>query len=522
VLKLLIAEDEALERKALRFLLYKYFFESIQVIEEVNNGRDAVNAALLFKPDIILMDIHMPIMDGLEACSIIKKDYSEIECIILTAFNYFDYAKKAINIGVSDYLLKPFSNEEFVNSLDSVINKINSKNAVLNKNNELKDNYKKISPYVEEQMVTNIAYGITLTENQFNEYRNILSIGSVKFCCIIFNLEEKKIFNENSIVIIKNKLSILFPKVVGSLCLNHIILFIFDEDVRSKILSRNFDDLLSDLRETFKLNFEATLSSGVSSENEGLNQLYLSYKEAERCFDYKEKKNFTFENEQIKSISSTNTSNINKFKHNISYKIINEDLNGAIIELDNIINNILSRDDNTDFLISKSMLLEMLNNVIEDINKFTDKDFKRLNKDKLLKELIELSEIKDLKNCVIMIIKNFINYITSYKRSKNIDVLEKVKNYMEINYMNDISLDNLAQYAAMSSFYLSRSFSKAYGISIKEYMIKIRMEKAKSMLIEGNRSVKQIAMEVGYLDQNYFSKAFKKYTNISPKEYCHL
>ena len=520
VLKLLIAEDEALERKALRFLLDKYFSESIQVVEEVNNGRDAVNTAPLLMPDIILMDIHMPIMDGLEACSLIKFKCCEIEIIILTAFNYFDYAKKAIHIGVSDYLLKPFSNDEFVNSLNKVINKINSKNVMATNNNELKKTYNKISPYIEEQMVANIAYGITLTENQFNEYRNILSIISVKFCCIIFNLADKKLFNENSIDMIKNKLSILFPKIVCGLCLNHIILFVFDEVVGVKILSRNFDNLLSNLKEEFNQNYEATLSIGVSSTNEGLNQLYLSYKEAERSFDYNEKKISCPESEVIKNINTA--SNINGDNHIISNKIINEDLNGAIIELDILLNNILCRDDNPDFFISKKMILEIMNNIMDNINEFIDKDYKKINTEKVLKELTDLREIKNLKNSVKMVLKNFINYISSYKKSKNIDVLEKVKNYIENNYMNDISLDNLAQYVSMSSFYLSRIFSKAYGINIKEFIIKIRMEKAKSMLIEGNKTVKQIAREVGYLDQNYFSKAFKKYTNISPKEYCKL
>ena len=107
------------------------------------------------------------------------------------------------------------------------------------------------------------------------------------------------------------------------------------------------------------------------------------------------------------------------------------------------------------------MLLVILDSIIEDINEFIGKDFKSFNKDKILKELIDLREISDLKNCVSMVLKNFINYISSYKKSKNIDVVEKVKNYIENNYMNDISLDNLAQYVSMSSFYLSRIFSKA-------------------------------------------------------------
>jgi len=520
VLKLLIAEDEALERKALRFLLGKYFSKSIEIVDEVSNGRDAVDKARELKPHIILMDIHMPIMEGLEACSLIKKNNEETEFIILTAFNYFDYAKQAIHIGVSDYLLKPFSNEGFVSSLHKVISKINSKNSIVNKNNELKENYRKISPYVEKQMVENVAYGVTLTDDQFNEYRDIFRIESVKFCCIVFTLIENELFCENSTVLIKNKLNTLFPIIVGSLCLNDIILFVFDEEVGSKVLSRGFEDLLNSLKDDFKLSDDVTLSIGASAISEGLNQLYPSYKEAKRCSESTDNIDLRLNGKSLKNIGSNN--NVNRPNHILSGKIIKEDLNGSIIELDTILSDILSRDGSPNLLIVKETLLVMLDGVIEDINEFIGKDFKGFSKDKILEELINLRKISDLKNCSSLILKNLITYISSYKRSKNIDVVEKVKDYIDNNYMNGVSLDNLAQYVSMSSFYLSRIFSKVEGTNIKEYIIKIRMEKAKSMLIEGTKTVKQISWEVGYVDQNYFSKAFKKYTNISPKEYYNL
>ena len=520
MLKLLIAEDEALERKALRFLLNKYFSESIEVVDEVSNGRDAVDKAFLLKPHIILMDIHMPIMEGLEACTIIRGKCEKTEFIILTAFNYFDYAKQAIHIGVSDYLLKPFSNDEFINALNKVINKINSKDLMATKSVEFTETYNKISPYVEKQMIENIAYGVTLTDSQFTEYRNILRIDSLMFCCIIFNSNEKKIFSENSIDLIKNKLNVIFPKIIGGLCLNHIILFVFDESIGSKMLSRAYENLLNNLRTDFELDYDITLSIGASAINEGLNQLYLSYKDAKRCSENTDNKNYRHEGKAIKENKSIKY--MNEVNHILSGFIIKEDLNGAIIELDTILSNLLSGVGSPDILVVKETLLDNLDSVIQDINNFIGKDFKGFRKDKMLKELIDLTKISDLKNCVSLILKNLISYIANYKRSKNIDVVEKVKEYIENNYMNDVSLDHLALYVSMSSFYLSRLFSKAYGINIKEYVIKIRMEKAKTMLIEGNKSVKQIAFEVGYMDQNYFSKAFKKYTNISPKEYCNL
>jgi len=520
VLKLLIAEDEALERKALRFLLKKHFPESIDVIGEVSNGRDAVDKALLLKPHIILMDIHMPIMEGLDACSIIKNKLENTEFIILTAFNYFDYAKQAIHIGVSDYLLKPFSNDEFINSINKVINKVNSKNNMANRSNELMENYKKISPYVEKQMIENIAYGVTLTDNQFNEYKEIFDIDSVKFACIMFNLNNKETLNENGVFLVKDKLNLLFPKIIGGLCLNNIILFVFDELIGSKMLSRGFENLLADLRTDFKLKYDVTISIGYSAMNEGLNQLYISYKDAKRCLESAGNEDYARLSKLINNYDYAH--NINQSNHILSSKIINEDLNAVIIELDMILSDLLNNDDKSDILIVKQTLLLMFDTIIEDIKKFVGKDFKSFSKEKILKELIDLRQISDLKNCVSLIMKNLITYISNYKRSKNIDVVEKVKDYIEKNYMKDVSLDNLALYVSISSFYLSRIFSKAYGISIKEYVINVRMEKAKSMLLEGNKSVKQIAFEVGYVDQNYFSKAFKKFTNMSPKEYCDL
>lgn len=510
MLKLLIAEDEALERRALRFLLDKHYSHCIQIVDEVSNGRDAVEKSLLLRPDIILMDIHMPILDGLEASNIIKKECKNAEFIILTAFNYFDYAKKAINIGVSDYLLKPFSNDEFFNSLNKVIEKAGSKISNETKNQKLKKNYSKVVPYIEKQIIADIVFGVSMTEAQFEEYMEILSIKSTEFCCILFSMDTKGVFCEKSVSTIKHKLNIFFRKNIVGLCLNSIVAFVFDESLGSKILGARFKNLLSELSYDLELKTDENLSIGVGSINEGNNKLYFSYKEAKRS---------TLSEQISKSIEkkdiAIDTYNI------LCGKIINEDLNGAIIEFDNILSPLIIKKGIYNLLEIKEGISDMLNIIIENINEFTCKDFKDLDKDKVLQELAELNEFADIKSYASVIIKNLIGFIKNYKKSKNIDVVEKVKKYIETNYMNEISLDTLAQYVSLSSFYLSRIFSKTENIHIREYIIKIRMEKAKNMLQEKNIPIKKIAMDVGYTDVNYFSKAFKKYEKMSPKQYVY-
>lgn len=508
MLKLLIAEDEALERKALRFLLDKHYSHCIQIVDEVSNGRDVVERSLLLRPDIILMDINMPILNGLEASNIIKKQCKNTEFIILTAFNYFDYAKKAINIGVSDYLLKPFSNEELFHSLDKVIEKTGSKISSETNNQKLKKNYNKAIPYIEKQIIADIVFGVSMTELKFKEYMEILSIKSTEFCCILFNLDTKGGFDEKSVNTVRHKLNIFFKNSIVGLCLNNIVAFVFDESLSSKILSARLEKILSNLSYDLELGEDENLSIGIGSISEGSNKLYFSYKEAKRS-----------------TLSKQISESIDKKEITIDIynilcgKIINEDLNGANIEFDNILSPLIIKKDSNNCLIIRESILDMLSIIIDNINEFTGKDFKDYDKDKVLKELADLNEFADIKSYASMIIKNLIGFVKNYKKIKNIDVVERVKKYIETNYMNEISLDTLAQYVSMSTFYLSRIFSKTENIHIREYIIKIRMEKAKTMLQEKNIPIKKIAMDVGYTDVNYFSKAFKKYEKISPKQY---
>ncbi|MBC8061152.1 MAG: response regulator [Clostridiaceae bacterium] len=520
MLKLMIVEDEELERMALRFLVNKYYKDSIQVVGECSNGRDAVDKAILYKPDIVLMDINMPIMDGLEAATIIKNNCKNTEIVILTAFNYFDYAKKAIEIGVSDYLLKPFFNEEFCSAVDKLMDKINTKITDENINKKLKNKYKKVIPYIEKEMITSIVYGVTLTNEQYDGYRDMLDIKHNRFCSIVFKSNNKKVFSENSIYNIKNKLGILFPEIIGCLCLNDIVLFVFEEDLESEILSRKFENLLKSLQDDLRSNNEINIYTGVSYVNEGLNKLYLSYKEAKLSSERKQNMDSIFKSEIENNIMDQ--IDINKMEVTICGRIINEDLDGAILELDNLINKLLDNSELKDFSAIKKSLIDVFNVIIENISEFTGKDFNDFNITKSLEELMTLEDILGIKHCTNMIIKNIINFISNYKRSKNIHVIEKARKYIESNYIKEITLDELSQHVSMSTYYFSRIFSKIEGMTFRDYLIKIRMEKAKNLLRQGDKSIKQVALEVGYIDQNYFSKAFKKYTNLSPKEYIKL
>lgn len=126
MIKVMIVEDEAIERKALVYLFEKYFKDKINVVANLSNGQKAVDFEKENQIDLILMDIHMPLLDGIEASQVIRSRNEKTQIIILTAYSEFEYARQAIDIGVFKYLLKPIDDDEFVLAINDAIQKIKS------------------------------------------------------------------------------------------------------------------------------------------------------------------------------------------------------------------------------------------------------------------------------------------------------------------------------------------------------------------------------------------------------------
>lgn len=120
-MKLLLADDEKIERDSLRLMLIDKYPGLFEELFEASNGEDALHLALAHKPDIILMDVQMPVMDGLEAARQMREQGIQADIIIITAYPLFEYAQKAIHCKVTDYLLKPYSMKALCDTLDKLL-----------------------------------------------------------------------------------------------------------------------------------------------------------------------------------------------------------------------------------------------------------------------------------------------------------------------------------------------------------------------------------------------------------------
>jgi len=189
MINILIAEDEHLERKAIKFFIQKLYSQEIEIKAEVSNGEEAVFQALENDVDLVLMDIQMPKMSGLKAAEILKEKSSKVEVIILTAHSEFDYARKSIQIGVSDYLVKPYVEKDFKEVMDKALEKIKNRKKAKEKETKMLEKIKNITPVLEKEIILNIIYNTNSSLKSFLEHKKMLGLEGNNYIFLTVNFQ---------------------------------------------------------------------------------------------------------------------------------------------------------------------------------------------------------------------------------------------------------------------------------------------------------------------------------------------
>jgi len=501
MIKLMIAEDEYLERKAINYFLEKYYSAEIEVIAEVANGKEALSQAIKNQIDIILMDIKMPKLDGLKSAELIKEVHSETEIIILTAHSEFDYAKKSIHIGVSDYLVKPHLEEEFRAVLDKTIEKVKFKKKRKVRQNELKNKLNELTPILEKEIILEIIYGTKSSLEKFVEHKKLLGFKSNKFMCLIIGSPEDSIFSEDLLYKVKNKINRLIDEVIAYIGLQDMVFLLLGDNLAEIRESKEFKNLLLDIKGDFRHNYHNDILIAQSQVYNNDVMLYQSYNEAKSMLSTGEDI-FKSPYQQEKIICG---------------KIIDRDLEGAIREFNNMFA-LLVKNSHSNIDALKDYLKEFSILLNRNIKDFFGTELEIYNTRLVEKNFASLEEIYNIKIFMQNLLKKIVNKIVEYKKDKKHQVIDTVKGYIMEHYNDDISLSEMAEYISFSQYYLSKLFKEVEGINFKDYVIYVRMEKAKELLKKGQK-IRTIADSVGYSDPNYFSRAFKKYTGISPSKY---
>lgn len=534
-IKVFLVEDEMVIRRGIKNSI-DWEKEGYIFCGEASDGELAYPMIIKEKPDILITDIRMPFMDGLELCKLVKKELPNIKILILSGYDEFDYAKEAIRLGVTEYLLKPISSGKLLEALNGVSESIRrekeDKDLVRKYMEEMRENTEHEKQKFFEQMIAgNLSMADALETGK--KYEMNLSTGMYNLLLFRFTLGEEnrksgELLGEAEYAIEKltERLEYVFEFQRG--VEGWAFLLMADNEEQ---MSERVKELSKDLEEIMKNYSTIAYFGGIGQPVARLRELEESFREAERALAAR----FTMELNRIISVEDirmaqnvdtlddieiTSFGEIEKTRTMLE-KFLN---NGAEDEIDEFVDvyiNELPEENLKSVLMRQYIIMDAYIVMMSFCEKIEGIEGEMQAQSEELKNSMKtIQTLEEIKNYIRMLLKKIIGVRDTISGRRYSDIIEIAKDQIRKTYMSDeISLNTIAAEVGMSPSYFSSIFSKEMGKTFVEYLTEIRMDRAKELLMCSSMKTSEIGYEVGYKDPHYFSYIFKKTQNCTPKEF---
>lgn len=534
-IKVFLVEDEMVIRRGIKNSI-DWEKEGYIFCGEASDGELAYPMIIKEKPDILITDIRMPFMDGLELCKLVKKELPNIKILILSGYDEFDYAKEAIHLGVTEYLLKPISSGKLLEALNGVSESIRrekeDKDLVRKYMEEMRENTEHEKQKFFEQMIAgNLSMADALETGK--KYEMNLSAGMYNLLLFRFTLGEEnrksgELLGEAEYAIEKltERLEYVFEFQRG--VEGWAFLLMADNEEQ---MSERVKELSKDLEEIMKNYSTIAYFGGIGQPVARLRELEESFREAERALAAR----FTMELNRIISVEDirmaqnvdtlddieiTSFGEIEKTRTMLE-KFLN---NGAEDEIDEFVDvyiNELPEENLKSVLMRQYIIMDAYIVMMSFCEKIEGIEGEMQAQSEELKNSMKtIQTLEEIKNYIRMLLKKIIGVRDTISGRRYSDIIEIAKDQIRKTYMSDeISLNTIAAEVGMSPSYFSSIFSKEMGKTFVEYLTEIRMDRAKELLMCSSMKTSEIGYEVGYKDPHYFSYIFKKTQNCTPKEF---
>lgn len=534
-IKVFLVEDEMVIRRGIKNSI-DWEKEGYIFCGEASDGELAYPMIIKEKPDILITDIRMPFMDGLELCKVVKKELPNIKILILSGYDEFDYAKEAIRLGVTEYLLKPISSGKLLEALNGVSESIRrekeDKDLVRKYMEEMRENTEHEKQKFFEQMIAgNLSMADALETGK--KYEMSLSAGMYNLLLFRFTLGEEnrksgELLGEAEYAIEKltERLEYVFEFQRG--VEGWAFLLMADNEEQ---MSERVKELSKDLEEIMKNYSTIAYFGGIGQPVARLRELEESFREAERALAAR----FTMELNRIISVDDirmaqnvdtlddieiTSFGEIEKTRTMLE-KFLNNGVEDEIDEFVDVYINELPEENLKSVLMRQYIIMDAYIVMMSFCEKIEGIEGEMQAQSEELKNSMKtIQTVEEIKNYIRMLLKKIIGVRDTISGRRYSDIIEIAKDQIRKTYMSDeISLNTVAAEVGMSPSYFSSIFSKEMGKTFVEYLTEIRMDRAKELLMCSSMKTSEIGYEVGYKDPHYFSYIFKKTQNCTPKEF---
>lgn len=516
----MVVDDEKIAIESIEYIITNDF-PSVKICHTARSGREAIEKARSERPDIVLMDIRMPGINGLETVQQIQKIHKNVKFIMISAYEYFEFAKQAVEIGVEDYLTKPVNKTKLIETLEKVIEQLDLERRQYNEALAAKEKLEEMLPVAEHGFI----YSILFSQGQkinFDQYKSLFEINSNRGSIIVIKFFTKNeiqpdddVLFKEILALFKDKLRYKVKSIVGPLMFDRVVVYI-SENAQGKYEQRvELISLLEKISNELSEQFSVKCQIGIGSFHDD-DTILQSYQEALRALNYSESEAVI----HIEDIA------INVNKNAFITLPLEQDLINAIERGDTkgcvkIVSDIFMR--NPEFFEKNSLrnkLIEILvvaHRLVSDIIQNEDKNFEYGD---YLSQILTCDSKEKFRRMYIDKISAIAKLINESQKRTISNLIQKANTIIEDRFSEDLSLDDISKELSISPQYFSKLYKEEMGVNFKEQLTKIRIEYAKN-LIKGNQyTIKDICYMSGYNDPNYFSRIFKKYQGVTPSAYA--
>ena len=475
MITIVIADDEKLIRAGIKKIIEKSLAIPVCIIE-AKNGEEALTICKEENPDLIITDIRMPKMDGIE----LMKNLSALEekpaIIVLSGFDDFSYAKEAISCGAISYILKPVDSQELITAINNAIATVNQE--------EKKKNEEIIKSIAEEGRIDSfdlpkncrfdngLCCVVGVGKKILQAFQQTLS--SVSF----YVLEQKRDF-----------VSLVIPREAVYLLTSDMALQHYSIGVSS------FSNHLSALRTLRTQAFIAFLQNFFSESYPNIKKEITFYNENFTLSDFS-----ITDSKYKKCIARLDIAKTEEIKNSVDtvldFSEFQPEKKGSLLYYcynmftDNLFNRFLSESANDMYLQLKSIMIE---------------------------NIWQFDNLTDWKQCIY----DYTVYLSALlqKDTQEHPSIAKAISYMEKHFTENINMTIVANVVSVNYTWFSEKFKEHTGVNFNDYLKRMRIEEAKRLLEKGMYKTYEVAERSGFGDVKYFMKTFKTITGMTPKEY---
>ncbi|MCR8634172.1 response regulator transcription factor [Paenibacillus radicis (ex Xue et al. 2023)] len=510
--KVLLVDDERIILEGISNVV-NWAKAGTKLIGTARNGIEAYDKVQLDPPDIIISDIKMPGMDGLQLAAKIAENYPNIKMVLLSGFGEFEYARSAIRYGVKQYLLKPCNENKIVEVLQELVKELGQEEQREQFVDNMRYGLEKILPHVKEQFLKEFVTNKTYGKRDWEYYRNLfkMDLENRKVRLILFQLEGY--FEFEHMFAVKNIAEDLLKKMVLSSTVGEQVLIVVeDTEPVSELL-----DCISLIRETFFRYYKIDLTIALS-EADDITRARVLYKQTLECLNYRFYlgEGSLITKRDIVGVEQPEIGELVFDEDNLMLQIKTGYWEEASQEIDLFFQKVAGLRSNIP--TAKSYVIQLYMAMI----RLGDSDSIHHYMDKLV-ALMDLETLQAIQS----FFKEVAHQITvshyEQTRNKHSAIVNKVVDIINEHLGNpELSLNGVAQQILyMNPDYLGKLFKKETGEKFSNYVMKARINKATELI--GQKSdikIFELAEQLGFGDNpQYFSQVFKKYTGCTPSEF---